>query len=177
MLYVVICLTLLIIYHYSVCSLEPNVTFTSWRWICVHDRCMCRYVYIDFLLAGDLTQVLLWPCGWLLWLRRVWSLRWCWAFDGQLTLMPWQDHIQPPPSVTHIYTGDQIAPSDLVSKQEVLFPSSHFDPDHWYLSYFCFHPIIPCEEGFGLQPSNISFYYVAIFLFYSWWHKFVFLWD
>lgn len=41
-----------------------------------------------------------------------------------------------PPSVTHIYTVDQIAPSDLVSKQEVLFPSSHFDPEHWYLSYF-----------------------------------------
>lgn len=37
---------------------------------------------------------------------------------------------------THTHTVDQIAKSYLISKQEVLFHSSLFDPEHWYLSCF-----------------------------------------
>lgn len=43
----------------------------------------CRLMCIDFLPAGGLTRVLLWPCGWLLRLRHVWSRCWCPAFDGR----------------------------------------------------------------------------------------------
>lgn len=140
---------------------------------------------MDFLLAGGLTLVLLlWPCGWLLWLRCVWSLHWCWAFDGCPTLMPQQDWIQPP-SVKHTQVGVHSHTHTQLTMQHhqtsylnwrcCLFISStdicHFSD----ILHPAFNTLWGGTVAVTLKPHK---YYILLssYVFYSCW-RLVFPWD